>query len=97
MAFVGGVCGGVVVSSGARAFCGGVVPRKQVSVKTNHSVARMSAVDSVVTDVVVKSADVMNAVLIASKEADFGGYLGPAVSLLAIGALILVLAPPLSD
>jgi hypothetical protein len=33
----------------------------------------------------------------ASKEADFGGYVGPIAGLIAIGALILVLSPPLQD
>ncbi len=34
--------------------------------------------------------------LVAS-ESDFGGYAGPAGSLLLIGFLILTLAPPLAD
>eukprot|EP00953_Heterococcus_sp_UTEX-ZZ885_P004986 3168-Heterococcus_DN1.PRE.1 len=33
----------------------------------------------------------------ANKEADFGGYVGPIAGLIAIGALILVLSPPLQD
>jgi len=35
--------------------------------------------------------------MIASKETDFGGYTGPVAGLLTIGALIVVLAPPLSN
>ncbi|KAG5183843.1 hypothetical protein JKP88DRAFT_238153 [Tribonema minus] len=33
----------------------------------------------------------------SSKAGDFGGYVGPVAGLLAIGALILVLSPPLVD
>ena len=45
--------------------------------------------------------EVSNSVLLAanslSKEADFGGFVGPVVGLLTIGAFILVLSPPLQD
>ena len=34
---------------------------------------------------------------VLASEMDFGGYAGPAGSLLFIGALILVLAPPLAS
>eukprot|EP00638_Chattonella_subsalsa_P016295 CAMPEP_0117825714 /NCGR_PEP_ID=MMETSP0949-20121206/5648_1 /TAXON_ID=44440 /ORGANISM="Chattonella subsalsa, Strain CCMP2191" /LENGTH=58 /DNA_ID=CAMNT_0005665753 /DNA_START=215 /DNA_END=391 /DNA_ORIENTATION=- len=41
--------------------------------------------------------DASNSVLLASKETDFGGAVGPIVSLSLIGAIILVLSPPLKD
>jgi hypothetical protein len=39
---------------------------------------------------------VANTLLVASKATDFGGYAGPAAGLITLGALILVLAPPLA-
>jgi hypothetical protein len=39
--------------------------------------------------------EVATNVLVASKETDFGGYTGPVAGLLTIGALIVLLAPPL--
>jgi hypothetical protein len=34
---------------------------------------------------------------VIAAEGDFGGYTGPAASLILIGALIVVLAPPLAS
>lgn len=36
-------------------------------------------------------------VLIAAKDTDFGGYTGPIAGLITLGALIVVLAPPLTS
>ncbi|CAM9793264.1 unnamed protein product, partial [Phaeothamnion confervicola] len=38
-----------------------------------------------------------SAIVLAGKTDDFGGYIGPISGLVAIGALILVLSPPLQD
>jgi hypothetical protein len=35
-------------------------------------------------------------ILLAAKDTDFGGYTGPIAGLITLGALILVLAPPLT-
>lgn len=48
-----------------------------------------------VNDVVIKASD--TAMLMASREVDFGGYTGPAVGLLIIGIIIAVLTPPVKD
>lgn len=40
---------------------------------------------------------VSGSMALAAAEKDFGGYIGPAVGLLTIFALILVLSPPLRD
>jgi hypothetical protein len=49
------------------------------------------------TDVVIDTTDVLSkfSTSLAAVE-DFGGYAGPAASLIFIGFLILVLAPPLA-
>lgn len=57
---------------------------------------KMSLLDAVPAEALTTAQDVASSVLLASKETDFGGYAGPAAALLTIGALIVVLAPPLS-
>ena len=42
-------------------------------------------------------ADVSNNLMIAANSGDFGGFIGPVVGLLSIGAFIVVLSPPLKD
>ncbi|CAM9119509.1 unnamed protein product [Discosporangium mesarthrocarpum] len=41
--------------------------------------------------------ELSNNLLLASSPSDFGGYTGPVIGLLTIGAIILVLSPPLAD
>jgi len=56
---------------------------------------KMSAFDNfadVATSSIAQSSE-----LLASQAGDFGGYLFPVVGLAALGAVILVLAPPLAD
>lgn len=53
----------------------------------------MSLMDSVDVSAVQ---EVATNLLLASKETDFGGYTGPIAGLLTIGAIILVLSPPLA-
>lgn len=51
------------------------------------------------TDVVIDTTNVLSKftnILAAQEAGDFGGYAGPAASLIFIGFLILTLAPPLS-
>ena len=49
-------------------------------------------------DVAVQTVDVMTQYSnLVAGEADFGGYAGPAGSLLLIGFLILTLSPPLAQ
>ena len=64
----------------------------------NKQAARMVAVDAAAVDAVISASDVLRSVLVvAAEESDFGGYVGPAIGLLSIGAIILALAPPLKD
>ncbi|CAM9180829.1 unnamed protein product [Choristocarpus tenellus] len=42
-------------------------------------------------------AELSNNLLLAASTSDFGGYTGPAIGLLTVGALIVVLSPPLAD
>jgi hypothetical protein len=53
--------------------------------------------DSVPMETISSVQEVASNLMIASKETDFGGYTGPVAGLLTIGALIVVLAPPLSN
>ncbi len=53
--------------------------------------------DSVPMETINSVQEVASNLMIASKETDFGGYTGPVAGLLTIGALIVVLAPPLSN
>lgn len=48
-------------------------------------------------DSVATVQDIAQNILVATKSTDFGGYTGPALSLLTIFGLILVLAPPLKS
>jgi hypothetical protein len=57
----------------------------------------MSLFDGVSAEALTSAQDVATSVILATKETDFGGYVGPAAGLLTLGALIVVLAPPLSS
>eukprot|EP00184_Porphyridium_aerugineum_P008299 CAMPEP_0184691214 /NCGR_PEP_ID=MMETSP0313-20130426/122_1 /TAXON_ID=2792 /ORGANISM="Porphyridium aerugineum, Strain SAG 1380-2" /LENGTH=91 /DNA_ID=CAMNT_0027148891 /DNA_START=135 /DNA_END=410 /DNA_ORIENTATION=- len=71
---------------------------KSVAVSRRSAPRVSMSMEAAATDVMIKSVDVFNtALLMASKETDFGGYTIPAIGLLSIGALILALAPPLKD
>ncbi|KAA8496044.1 hypothetical protein FVE85_2199 [Porphyridium purpureum] len=61
------------------------------------SAAQMNmALESVVSsDAAFKALELIN--FVASKEGDFGGYLGPVLGLGSIAALIVFLSPPLKD
>jgi hypothetical protein len=49
------------------------------------------------TEVVVEASNILTQFSqVLASEADFGGYAGPAGSLLFIGAIILTLSPPLA-
>jgi len=39
----------------------------------------------------------VNSLLLASNEADFGGYFFPVLGLTLLGAIIVFLSPPLKD
>ena len=50
------------------------------------------------TDVAVEATNVLSQFSqILAEETDFGGYAGPAGSLIFIGILILTLSPPLAE
>lgn len=53
---------------------------------------KMSPMDVMPTESIQVASDV----LLAAKDTDFGGYTGPIAGLITLGALILVLAPPLT-
>lgn len=53
----------------------------------------MSVVAPVVDQTIMRASDV----LIAAREADFGGYTGPVIGLLIIGVIIAVLTPPVKE
>jgi len=92
MAFVSGA----VSVSGAKASSRAVVAARPVAARRSARVNM--ALDAVAADAVIKSSELFNtALMLASKEGDFGGYLGPAIGLLSIGAIIIALAPPLKD
>eukprot|EP00183_Erythrolobus_madagascarensis_P002483 CAMPEP_0185849320 /NCGR_PEP_ID=MMETSP1354-20130828/3856_1 /TAXON_ID=708628 /ORGANISM="Erythrolobus madagascarensis, Strain CCMP3276" /LENGTH=102 /DNA_ID=CAMNT_0028549819 /DNA_START=22 /DNA_END=330 /DNA_ORIENTATION=+ len=93
MAFVSGA---VNVSARTQFSSRAVVASRPAAARASTRV-NMS-MEAVATDVVIKSSELMNtALMIASKEGDFGGYLGPAIGLLSIGAIIVALSPPLGD
>lgn len=48
-----------------------------------------------VQDVVIKTND--TALMLATKDGDFGGYTGPIIGLLIIGVIIAVLTPPVKE
>lgn len=57
-----------------------------------RTVRKMSPMDVMPTESIQVASDV----LLAAKDTDFGGYTGPIAGLITLGALILVLAPPLT-
>lgn len=57
-----------------------------------RTVSKMTPMDVVSTESIQAASDV----LLAAKDTDFGGYTGPIAGLITLGALILVLAPPLT-
>mmetsp|Transcript_17447 Transcript_17447/g.17542 ORF Transcript_17447/g.17542 Transcript_17447/m.17542 type:complete len:94 (+) Transcript_17447:42-323(+) len=93
MAFVSGV---TVTGSSVRGASVSNSVRRPASCRRETRVNM--AMEAPVMDVMIRSSEVLNtAILIASKETDFGGYLGPAIGLLSIGAIIVALSPPLKD
>ena len=60
-----------------------------------------AGIDALATMIPSQVAEMGNSALLLadalSKEADFGGYVGPIAGLITIGGLILVLSPPLQD
>lgn len=55
--------------------------------------AKLSPMDMIPAESFQAASDV----LIAAKDTDFGGYTGPIAGLITLGALIVVLAPPLTS
>lgn len=64
------------------------------TMSTNLHDRRMSLAP-LVQNVTMKTTDA--AMLIASKDGDFGGYTGPIIGLLIIGIIIAVLTPPVKE
>lgn len=65
------------------------------SVTTRRSVASMSLVPVVASDAVPST--VVDALTLAAREGDFGGYLFPIVGLLSIVVIIALLKPPVKE
>ncbi|GAB5035953.1 Hypothetical protein NocV09_03200010 [Nannochloropsis oceanica] len=58
-----------------------------------RTVTKLSPMDVIPAESFQAASDV----LIAAKDTDFGGYTGPIAGLITLGALIIVLAPPLTS
>lgn len=69
-----------------------------IVVATKSSILSKKPVNMAPTDAIIDATNVLSrfSTTIAA-EADFGGYVGPAGSLLLIGFLILTLSPPLAE
>lgn len=74
-----------------------VVVLCNVRTQVRAAPVQMSLFDGVSAEALSSAQDVATSVILATKETDFGGYVGPAAGLLTLGALIVVLAPPLSS
>ena len=62
------------------------------------SIASKKALNLAPTDAIIDATNVLSHYTnVIAAENDFGGYVGPAGSLLLIGFLILTLAPPLAE
>ncbi|EWM22240.1 hypothetical protein Naga_100597g5 [Nannochloropsis gaditana] len=68
------------------------VPPTPRMTRQARTVSKMTPMDVVSTESIQAASDV----LLAAKDTDFGGYTGPIAGLITLGALILVLAPPLT-